>query len=77
MNTNTGYSKKTLGDSYVLLSGGGHKILSEFIGTLSYSNNKITYTKANDSTSYDLVTIPTVPEYDLYVGASNGTSTAA
>ena len=77
MNTNTGYSKKTLGDSYVLLSGGGHKALSGFIGTLSYSSNKITYTKANDSTSYDLVTIPTVPEYDLYVGASNGTSTAA
>ena len=41
MNTSLGYSKKTLTDSNVLLSGGGDKALSEFIGSLNWdSTNK-------------------------------------
>lgn len=54
MNTFDGYIRRNGTNSKVLLDGGNAKALSEFIGTISYANNKITYTKA-DGTSYDLV----------------------
>ena len=54
MNTFDGYIRRDGTNSKVLLDGGDAKALSSFIGTLSYTNNKITYTKA-DGTSYDLV----------------------
>lgn len=54
MNTFDGYIRRDGTNSKVLLDGGNAKALSEFIGTISYANNKITYTKA-DGTSYDLV----------------------
>lgn len=46
MNTNLGYTKLSLTDVNVLLSGGGHKSLSDFIGSVSWdsTNKKITYT---------------------------------
>lgn len=55
MNTFDGYIRRDGTNSKVLLDGGDAKALSSFIGTLSYNNNKITYTKADGSTSYDLV----------------------
>ncbi len=54
MNTFDGYIRRDGTNSKVLLDGGDAKALSSFIGTISYTNNKITYTKA-DGTSYDLV----------------------
>lgn len=54
MNTFDGYIRRDGTNSKVLLDGGDVKALSSFIGTISYTNNKITYTKA-DGTSYDLV----------------------
>lgn len=54
MNTFDGYIRRDGTNSKVLLDGGDAKALSSFIGTISYTNNKITYTKV-DGTSYDLV----------------------
>lgn len=56
MNTFDGYIRRNGTNSKVLLDGGNAKALSEFIGTISYANNKITYTKA-DGTSYDLINL--------------------
>lgn len=53
-----GYLKKKLGNSYVLLAGGGNKTLSDFIGSLNWdsTNRKLQY-KAIGATSWtDLVT---------------------
>ena len=57
MNTSLGYSKKTLTDTDVLLSGGGNRPLSDFIGSISWdsTNKKITYTPVGSSAT-DLVT---------------------
>ena len=53
-----GYLKQKLGDSYVLLAGGGHKSLGEFIGTLNWdsTNRKLQYKSASATTWTDLVT---------------------
>jgi len=58
MNTNLGYSKKTLDNTHVLLSGGGDKPLSDFIGSISWdaTNRKIKYTPIG-GTATDLVTL--------------------
>lgn len=57
MNTSLGYSKKTLTDTDVLLSGGGNRPLSDFIGSISWdsTNKKITYTPVGGNVT-DLVT---------------------
>lgn len=57
MNTNTGYSKKTLDNTNVLLSGGGDKPLSQFIGSISWdsTNRKLKYTPVGGNVT-DLVT---------------------
>lgn len=57
MNTNLGYSKKTLTDTDVLLSGGGNKPLTDFIGSISWdaTNRKLKYTPVGGSAT-DLVT---------------------
>lgn len=58
MNTSLGYAKKTLTDTSVLLSGGGDKPLSDFIGSISWdsTNKKIKYTPVGASSATDLVT---------------------
>jgi len=58
MNTSLGYSKRTLTNTDVLLSGGGNKPLSEFIGSISWdaTNRKIKYTPVGGSVT-DLVTL--------------------
>ena len=58
MNTSLGYAKRTLNDTSVLLSGGGDKPLSDFIGSISWdsTNKKIKYTPAGASSATDLVT---------------------
>ena len=63
MNTHTGYSKKTLTDTSVLLAGGGDKPLSSFIGSIQYNStsHKITYTTAA-GVAADLVTLVTTDE---------------
>lgn len=68
MNTFDGYIRRDGTNSKVLLDGGDVKALSSFIGTLSYNNNKITYTKADGSKSYDLVDLSA---YNLVVATSN------
>ena len=57
MNTSLGYAKKTLTDTNVLLSGGGDKPLSDFIGSISWdsTNRKIKYTPIGGDTT-ELVT---------------------
>ena len=69
MNTFDGYIRRNGTNSKVLLDGGNAKALSEFIGTISYANNKITYTKA-DGTSYDLVDLSNYI-YNLRVATSD------
>ena len=56
MNTSLGYAKRTLTDTSVLLSGGGDKPLSNFIGSISWdsTNKKITYTPVGGNAT-DLV----------------------
>jgi len=58
MNTSLGYSKKTLTNSNVLLSGGGDKALSEFIGSLNWdsTNKKLQYKSASSTNFTDLIT---------------------
>ena len=58
MNTSLGYSKKTLTNSNVLLSGGGDKALSEFIGSLNWdsTNKKLQYKSASSTDFTDLIT---------------------
>lgn len=58
MNTSLGYAKKTLTDSNVLLSGGGDKALSEFIGSLNWdsTNKKLQYKSASSTNFTDLIT---------------------
>lgn len=68
MNTFDGYIRRDGTNSKVLLDGGDVKALSSFIGTLSYNNNKITYTKADGNTSYDLVDLSA---YNLVVATSD------
>lgn len=70
MNTFDGYIRRDGTNSKVLLDGGDAKALSSFIGTLSYNNNKITYTKADGSTSYDLVDLSNYI-YNLNVATSD------
>lgn len=70
MNTFDGYIRRDGTNSKVLLDGGDAKALSSFIGTLSYNNNKITYTKADGSTSYDLVDLSNYM-YSLVVATSD------
>jgi hypothetical protein len=58
MNTSLGYAKKTLTNSNVLLSGGGDKALSEFIGSLNWdsTNKKLQYKSASSTNFTDLIT---------------------
>ena len=70
MNTFDGYIRRDGTNSKVLLDGGDAKALSSFIGTLSYNNNKITYTKADGNTSYDLVDLSNYI-YNLNVATSD------
>lgn len=58
MNTSLGYSKRTLDNTKVLLSGGGDKLLSDFIGSISWDaeNRKLKYTPVG-GTATDLVTL--------------------
>ena len=58
MNTSLGYAKKTLTNSNVLLSGGGDKALSEFIGSLNWdsTNKKLQYKSASSTDFTDLIT---------------------
>lgn len=70
MNTFDGYIRRDGTNSKVLLDGGDAKALSSFIGTLSYNNNKITYTKADGSMSYDLVDLSNYI-YNLRVATSD------
>lgn len=70
MNTFDGYIRRDGTNSKVLLDGGDAKALSSFIGTLSYNNNKITYTKADGSTSYNLVDLSNYI-YNLNVATSD------
>ena len=58
MKTIEGYSKEKYTNTSVLLAGGGAKVLSDFIGSLSWdsTNKKIKYTPVGGSTT-DLVTL--------------------
>ena len=77
MNTSLGYAKRTLTDTNVLLSGGGDKPLSDFIGSISWdeTNRKIKYTPVWGS-AIDLVTFGT-GAFDStgYLPLSGGTIT--
>lgn len=72
MNTKLGYNKLLLDNNNVLLSGGGDKPLSDFIGYLQFASNKIQYKKFGDTNWTDLATIPTKSSWnynDVYVSA--------
>lgn len=78
MNTNLGYSKQTLTDSNVLLSGGGHKSLSDFIGTLHWdsTNRKFQYKCIGDTNYTDLITFGSLAlDSTSYLPLSGGTMT--
>jgi hypothetical protein len=65
MNTHAGYSKKTLTDTNVLLTGGGDKSLADFIGGIQYvsASAKIQIKTAAVNASWtDLVTLITTDE---------------
>ena len=65
MNTHAGYSKRTLADTNVLLTGGGDKSLADFLGGIQYvsASNKIQIkTAANNASWTDLVTLVTTDE---------------
>lgn len=78
MKTFDGFLKRKLGDSNVLLAGGDHKALSDFIGSISYdsSTRKIKYTPVGGSAT-DLVTFGTLAfDSTSYLPLSGGTLAA-
>lgn len=78
MNTSLGYSKRTLTDSNVLLSGGGDKALSEFIGSLNWdsTNKKLQYKSASSTDFTDLITFGARAfDSTSYLPLSGGTMT--
>lgn len=78
MKTFDGFLKRKLGDNNVLLAGGDHKALSDFIGSISYdsSTRKIKYTPVGGSAT-DLVTFGTLAfDSTSYLPLTGGTLTA-
>lgn len=81
MNTSLGYAKKTLTNSNVLLSGGGDKALSEFIGSLNWdsTNRKLQYKSASSTNFTDLITFgsnafTSYSGYDIVFQNNEGTT---
>lgn len=78
MNTSLGYSKQTLDDTNVLLSGGGSKSLGDFLGSIQWdsTNKKLQYKSASATNWTDLVSFGYMAfEGNNYLPLTGGTVT--
>ena len=74
MRTFDGYIKQDGGDNNVLLDGGGTYSRSNLVKELKYSDNKITWTKADGSAAIDLVDLTNVVP-SMFLGKTSSDTT--